>query len=286
MAEVQLDLLQESAPEEHGPADGGEKRKSPPAEDIEREARSQGWVDESEFRGNPDHWMDAETYVKRAQELNPILKKNNEALNYRVSSLSSELAETKRTMAEFKAYHEGVEKRAYERALAELKSQKKEAVASGDGEKVVELDDRIAELRDRRPQEPEPPKVKSDPMQDPAFRGWIDANPWYMNSKAMAGAANQIAYDLRQERPDLGFADFLTEVTRRVREEFPEKFSNQRRSAPAAVEGAGAKVLDMAARRRERRFEDLPKEAQEACARFEKNGMCTREEYVKNYDWG
>ena len=46
---------------------------------VEKEARTLGWVPQSEYRDG-DHFVDAETFVKRGKEINPILRKNNEIL--------------------------------------------------------------------------------------------------------------------------------------------------------------------------------------------------------------
>ena len=56
----------------------------PPADDarieVEKEARLQGWVPKDEFRGKETDWIDADIFVQRGREINPILRKNNERI--------------------------------------------------------------------------------------------------------------------------------------------------------------------------------------------------------------
>ena len=47
---------------------------------VEQEARTLGWVPAEEFKGDPNRWVDAETFVERGHTVMPILRKNNERL--------------------------------------------------------------------------------------------------------------------------------------------------------------------------------------------------------------
>jgi hypothetical protein len=47
---------------------------------IIREAREDGWRPKEEFNGREEDWIDAETFVRRGKEINPLLRKNNEKL--------------------------------------------------------------------------------------------------------------------------------------------------------------------------------------------------------------
>ena len=109
-------------------------------EETLAEAKRQGWVPEEEFNGPEGKWVDAETFVKKGKEINALLRKDNEFLK-------REVAEMKSTMVEFKKFHAETEKRAYERAMADLREQKKEAIAAGDGEKVLQVEDAMDELK-------------------------------------------------------------------------------------------------------------------------------------------
>ena len=73
--------------------------------------------------------------------------------------------------------------------------------------------------------------------------------------------------------------EFLDEVTKRVKKLYPEKFMNSNRNRPSPVEGTTApKSTKMG-----KSFNDLPPEAKDACMKFEKQGLVTREQYLKEY---
>lgn len=70
---------------------------------VEKEARLLGWVPKEDFRDG-DHWVDAETFVKRGKEINPILRKNNEILLKKLDAANAEVAEVKKVAKEFEKF--------------------------------------------------------------------------------------------------------------------------------------------------------------------------------------
>jgi hypothetical protein len=81
-------------------------------------------------------------------------------------------------------------------------------------------------------------------------------------------------------------SDNLAEVTREVQARFPEKFGiNSRRSDAPAVAAPGA--APAARRSNKQTFDDLPQDAKEAYARFNKmmDGKYSKEEYLSQYIW-
>jgi hypothetical protein len=180
-------------------------------------------------------------------------------------------------MMEFKKFHADTEKRAYERAMIDLREQKKEAISSGDGEKVLQIDDAIDELKTARKEEriaaPAPNQI------DPAFIAWQDDNRWFGKDTELTAEANLIGEVVKRQNPSLIGTDFLDEVTKRVKRMYPEKFTNANRNRPNPVEGSTAKP----ATRGGKGFNDLPAEAKAACQKFEKQNLMTREQYIKEY---
>ena len=74
--------------------------------------------------------------------------------------------------------------------------------------------------------------------------------------------------------------EFLNEVTTRVKRMYPEKFNNVNRTKPSPVEGNSPAGVG---KKGGKSFNDLPAEAKEACLKFEKTKLLTREQYVKEY---
>jgi hypothetical protein len=239
-------------------------------EETLKEAKRQGWVPQDEYTGPEDKWVDAETFVKKGKEINALLRKDNDFLK-------REVAEMKTTMMEFKKFHAETEKRAYERAMQDLREQKKEAISTGDGDKVLQIDDAIDELKQSRQTE----KVAHPVNQpDATFIQWSEDNKWYTTDAQLKTEADMIGEVIKRQNPTLIGEAFLNEVTTRVKRMYPEKFTNSNRSRPSPVEGTTA---PKASQKAGKGFNDLPPEAKAACQKFEKQGLITREAYLKEY---
>lgn len=240
-------------------------------EETLSEARRQGWKPEEEYDGPEGKWVDAETFVKKGKEINALLRKDNEFLK-------REVAEMKSTMMEFKKFHAETESRAYERAMNDLRQQKKDAISQGDGEKVLEIDDALDELKEKRAEaKKEAPRANAV---DPSFVEWNEENSWFGKDTELTEEANLIGNALKQQKPNMVGREFLDEVTKRVKKMYPEKFTNSNRTKASPVEGVSS---NSQAKRGAKGFSDLPPEAKQACLKFEKQKLMTREEYIKEY---
>jgi hypothetical protein len=235
------------------------------------EAKRQGWVPQEDYNGPEDRWVDADTFVKKGKEINALLRKDNEFLKREVSEMKS-------TMMEFKKFHAETEKRAYDRAMSDLRDQKKEAINTGDGDKVLQIDDAIDELKTARAQEKVEVRPTNQP--DPVFVQWNEENTWFGKDTELTEEANLIGEVIKRKQPTLIGEAFLEEVTKRVKKAYPEKFTNANRNRPSAVEGTTA---PRATGKGGKGFNDLPAEAKQACQKFEKSGLLTREAYLKEY---
>lgn len=270
LAQVAPESLDGSATQEEV-LDVAEQQSAPEIdEETLKEAKRQGWVPQDEYTGPEDKWVDADTFVKKGKEINALLRKDNDFLK-------REVAEMKSTMMEFKKFHAETEKRAYERAMADLREQKKEAISTGDGDKVLQIDDAIDELKQSRTVE----KVAHPVNQpDATFIQWSEENKWYTTDAQLKTEADMIGEVIKRQNPTLIGEAFLNEVTTRVKRMYPEKFTNSNRARPSPVEGTTA---PKASAKAGKGFNDLPPEAKAACQKFEKQGLITREAYLKEY---
>lgn len=254
-------------------------------QNISREARLQGWVEEDQYRGNPEDWVDAETFVKRGREVNPILRANNKRLVARIDEIARQNDELKTTLTAFGKHHEETAAKAYEQALITLRKEKKEAIDSGDTTEALKLADRIEDLKDSQVKAVEKAKPTARPApapgieQDPTLTVWAKENTWFGAEKVKTQLAITYGEELHQEFPDLRGKPFLEELEARLVAEFPSRFpefGNPRRTAPSMTAGRGG-------RSRTKTFADLPPEAQAACNKFVKQKLLTPEQYVKDY---
>lgn len=244
---------------------------------FEAEAKADGWVAQAEFKGEATKWVDAETFVKRGEEILPIVNAKNRKLTETVEDLRKTVDELKVGNSQFREFHEQSLARARQEkdaAIAQLETIRKKAITDSDGEAFDRADKRIQELRAQPAQRP---------GLSPAQRAWLEDNPWYSSDKTLKALADGLSDDLAAERPDLvGRREFLDELAKRVKAEMPHKFENpnrQRTTVENTPPGGGGNG-------KQKTYENLPADARSACDRFIKTipGF-TKEKYVADYQW-
>ena len=258
---------------------------------VEKEARLLGWVPKEDFRDG-DSWVDAEAFVKRGKEINPILRKNNEILLKKLDQANLEIAEVKKTAKEFEKFQKGLAERRVqevESQLDALKQSKKEAITNGDGEAVLDIEDRIDTLKAEKKQAQEdikePPKEEPEtPSQalDPIVVDWMSENTWFGVDRRMTVMADEIGKELTIKSPHLRGQAFFDALNEELQEVFPDKLGKKGRTNP--VEG-NSRGSSRPAAGGAQSYKNLPGEAKQACDRFVKSGLLTQDQFVKDYDW-
>lgn len=246
------------------------------APSVEDAAREMGWRPKEEFKGDEAKWVDAETFVKRGEEILPILRAQSKKDREALEAARSEITEMKKTFKEFRQYHSQTERRAYEKAIRDLEARQAEAVEAGDLKAVREITKEMTDLsRDVQTDDNGDPYQSDDHKQNLAQ--WKLANAWFGTDEAMTGAAQAIANKL--EAQGIQGKAQLDEVAKRIRSEFPHKFENERRRGPAAVEGASPP------RKGGKTRSDLPAEARSQMDKWVKQGLLTEAQFLKDYQW-
>lgn len=237
-------------------------------ETIEAQAEAMGWSPKEKFRGDPEKWIPAEEFVRRGEELLPIVRADNRKLRDEVGNLKGE---TQSLKAQLKAAQESIEalkefnsaanREKVEQQRRETAKQLKEAETEGDTERALELrdrlDDQTAALREAKaaPKAPEPPK------EDPVFTEWKAANPWYGTDRRKTAFATGVAEELRANGETVLGRAFLD----RVAEEVEKQFGGR----PTAGKVEGDATPSSAPRgTRGKSYGDLPAEAKAACDRM------------------
>ena len=261
-------------------------------ETVEKEARLFGWVPKEEFRGSETEWVTAEAFVKRGKEINPILRKNNELLMKKLDDKAKEIDEIKASVEEFKKFQkEAFERKQaeYQLEIAELKTKKKEAIAEGNGDLVVQLDDRLDELKDAQREakaeakETPPPAAAPQVQTDPDIADWLGRNAWFGQDMEMTDVSNGLGATVRKQFPHLSGRAFLDKLDERIAEYFPTKTA-LKRAKGSAVDSTGNVRAGGSSGKKS--YDNLPPEAKAACDKFVKQGLFkTKQEYVDNYDW-
>jgi hypothetical protein len=255
--------------------------------DYEAEARAQGWRPKEEFRGNPDAWTDAETFVKRADEVLPLIKKQN-------AHLKREIDDLKKLVRKVTAS----ERASHTNALAEIRAQMEEAVETGDVAAFKKLDAKADKLRSDIVEDT-PGLVHGEDPQE-AFDSFRETNSWYDKANLASASETEIEARLFADRladkyakqglqDTMAPSEFFAKIADETETKFPLLKARAARAKPASDvagvtrPGAGSKAKTGA---------NLPADARAQATRFHAQGVYGKktlsealDAYAKSFDW-
>lgn len=245
------------------------------APDIETKARNLGWVPQDQWTGDPEHWVDHETFVSRGEQIMPILRKNNEQLQTSVTALKAQLdrmtaafESSQKSVGELKEFYEEQVKDKVKQVRAELTQELKAARESGDVEREVEIQDELAGLRtsvkQAQGETPPTPPTTSASAQDPEFSAWLSQpeNAWYGKDTKKTALALGIGQELRADPANNGLTGraFYDRVAQEVERFFTPTRVSKVSGGSAEPAGAGSGVGGSGSR-----YSELPAEAKQHC---------------------
>jgi hypothetical protein len=246
--------------------------------EVEQKAISMGWRPKEEWHGDETDFIDATEFVRRKPLFDKI---ESQKIHY-----DRKIKEVEGTLNSLAQHHQKVKETEYQRALKDLREQKRAAMKEGDTIVALELEDKMDDLTSTHQEEIKALKeeqVVQQPVQGPSpeFVLWSKENKWYMNDEEMHDFADGTAASFVQRAKIKG--DNITEqdvfsyVVKQVKKAFPEKFSNPNRERPGAVSssntGGGKEVKVTSAK--------LSPEQEEIARNFAKSGTMTREKYIE-----
>jgi hypothetical protein len=182
---------------------------------VEDQAREMGWKPLDDYQGDRSKWVNAEIFVARK----PLFEKI-EADKRAHKRETDELRTAVRELAE---HNKRVEDAAYKRAIAELKAQKKDAMAEGDTIRALEITDKIEEVHANRPAPVQQTAPQPSGPPPEVFQQWTKRNDWYEKDPALREEADTIGFALAAR----GINDpetVLKEVESKIKKMYPEKF--------------------------------------------------------------
>jgi len=231
---------------------------------IEDRAREQGWRPKEEFDGDASKWVSAETFVAKGELID------------RIEQLGKKLKDSDKTIAMLKEHHGKVKEAEFKRAVEFLKQQKKQAYENGDVDKILELDDKIAEVRDTQKAQKQQEQVNDTPESHPAFQSWASENKWYETDSEMRADADAFGEAYARNNQDKTPQEVLEYVTKKIKKAYPEKFTNPNRNKPTGVEsGSGTRQGSS------RDTFTLTEEETRVMNTFARNGIMEKDEYIK-----
>jgi hypothetical protein len=248
----------ETAPNTSVDEGGGESSIS-----IEDRAREQGWRPKEEFEGDPSKWVSAETFVAKGELID------------RIEALGKKLKDADKTINMLKEHHVKVKESEFKRAVDFLKSQKKVAFEAGDVDKIIEIDDRIAEVRETQKAQAEQMEVDAGNELHPDFAAWVSENKWYERDAEMRADADAFGDAYARNNPNKTPTQVLEYVTNKIKKTYADKFQNPNRTKPNGVEGGGTRQGGS------RDSFSLTEEEAKVMNTFVRNGIMTKEEYIK-----
>jgi hypothetical protein len=245
----------------------------PDTEAPDTQARSLGWVPQEEFRGDPEKWVDAETFVERGKQIMPILRANNKRLQDQLASQAAELQSVKSLLTasaeaidELKRFHSEDAKAKMAAVKQQVLEQLRSAKEAGNVDDEVRLTDQLTDIKAAQKAEPPPAKKVEPPADqpDPAFIAWQQQpeNSWFGRDMRKTSLALGIAQELRNDPANanlVGQAFF-----KRVADEAEETLNPSGRKS-SKVEGSRGGAGGPGGSDRAKGYGDLPPDAKAAC---------------------
>lgn len=236
-------------------------KNEPVVSTIEDRAKEQGWRPKEEYDGDPTKWVSAETFVARGELID------------RIESLGKELKTTKKAMDMLKEHHKQVKETEFKKAIEYLKAQKRQAYEQGDIDSIIDIDDKIAEVKSQASKR----EVLEEESIPPEFDAWTKKNTWYNNDKELKEIADDlgIAYANRTKKPPEEVLDY---VEKQIKKMYPDKFSNPMRTKTTTVEGSGNKGTT----NKEIESIELSEEERKVMNTFVRANIMSKEDYLRD----
>lgn len=241
---------------------------------VEERAAQLGHIPREQWQGDPDAYVDAEEFLRRADNIMPILKANNRSLSEKLSkaqaetvALKSTVDELKRTMKDFQSFQLESLQTALTQQRERLLAERKAARDEGDDNLVDDLNDRLAEVKVKEKEvqksldaAPEPTTPQPVP-EHPEFASWRAENPWYGKDEERTELAEVYARQLIQTGKHEGKTGraFFDLVKSKVFKALPEESPTPTKVGGTRASGGASPSSGKTG------YESLPPEAKAQC---------------------
>jgi hypothetical protein len=243
---------------------------------YEVEAKEMGWSDKDQWRGDPEKWVDAKTFVERGEHFLPMLRAERKRLKQDLLTRDSEITTLKQTQATMektlgalkKHYDESV-KLQVAQGKKELAAQIKQAREDGDTDLELQLLDQLSDVRqlekeaiaEAKEENRDPPVTKTQAQVE--FEQWNKENTWFGGESKEDQRRTQLVIragqDLRWEGDTTVGNEFMEKCLARVAADEGKGGSSKR--PVSKVESGDGRARSSGGRA----FDALPKEAKDIC---------------------
>ena len=250
---------------------GTEQDVTPELSPVEQQALEQGWVPQDQWEGDPEAWRPAKEFVERGE------------LYKSIHTTKRELKQTQAALTTMQRHHQMVFEKAYNKALADLRAEKRVAMREQDFDRLEAVETQIDQLQDEHQKEVAQLRVVEHQVQSPAitpqFQAFLDKNAWYAEDAELRAEADALGAGY-MSRPDADRNKLLDHVESKIKQLHPEKFGTQRKvaapSAVAAVDRTGKKPTKSVVT-----MSDVPEEMRSVIRNFVETTGMSEQDYIK-----
>ena len=229
--------------------------------EIEQKAIDMGWNPEGvEGKKNltPDEFVDRKALYDDLHSL----KRQNKQLRGDIDNINR--------------YQEDIRADERKKVIEELKTQKKEALDDGDHDRVIEIDEQLADERDKVKTE------KTTTQNNEDFDDWVTSNSWYQDDKELREEADIYGEVYWTKNKTKTRDEVYKAVEAHIKRTFKDKFQNGNRDKAAAVEPSKG-VPRAKGKKAKQTAKDLPSDARSVMRTILRTTKMTEEEYLKQY---
>jgi hypothetical protein len=259
--------------------------------EVQREAEAMGWIPPSRFRGDPERFVDADLYIKRGNEVLPIVREQNKRLHGELDALRAQSAQTAQALkaaqdaiTQMEERHTVETHKAVQEAREAVKAQLAEASEAGDHKGVAELTDQLTKLREAEKAPAKAAQVQVTPAQfvpPPDMAEWNRENPWFGTNRRKTALALGIAEELRESGETSTGRAFFD----KVKSELDKELGVAEPRTDKVEGGRGNGGDSGSSTPRGKGFASLPKEARDACDADARTFVGAGKKYKTQAEW-
>ena len=240
---------------------------------AEVEASTQGWVPKEEWvesGRDAEDWRPAKEFLDRGELFKTI------------HSTKRDLKQTQAALTALQKHQQFMFEKGYQRAINDLKKEKRVAIKNEDFERLEEIEEQIEEVTEQHVEAKQEMAqaqiaVAANAGPPPEFVAWQQRNSWYSQDQELrefADVAGMLHYN---KNPGISPQDVLLYVESSVRKKFPEKFG-QKKAAPNAVAGVNRSGAN--GKKSPKETFELDAMEREIMTTLVKSGVMTEEQYI------
>jgi len=229
--------------------------------EIEQSAIEKGWNPEG-VEGKKN--LSAEEFLDRQSLYDDLhsLKRQNKRLQSDIENIAK--------------YQKDIREDERRKVIEELKFQKKEALDVGDHDKVIEIDEQLADARETAKREDAEAQTNED------FDVWVVENAWYNDDSDLRDEADVYGEAYWRRNPTKSRSEVYDAVSKHIKRAYGEKFENPKRAKPSAVEPASGTPRKPRVKSKYN-ASDLPADQRSIMKTILRTTDMTEEQYLKEY---